>query len=145
MAELLKVPEQQVEWIVEGLLRTGRRRPSLSAGKPETGKSTLAWQLAVAVTKGARFLGRATTKGKVIFWQSEEEAGDVCSIVRKLGYSAATDAPLLVLDGDPDVHEQQRERCHLARSADEPQMARVDVEEGEASNRSSQGKPEVHE
>jgi hypothetical protein len=118
MAELLKVPEQQVEWIVEGLLRTGRRRPSLSAGKPETGKSTLAWQLAVAVTKGARFLGRATTKGKVIFWQSEEEAGDVCSIVRKLGYSASTDAPLLVLDGDPEENSVANLRDELVKHPD---------------------------
>jgi len=43
------------------------------------------------------------------------------------------------------VHEQQRERNQLACSADESEMARIDVNEGKTSKRSSQREPQVHE
>src|SRR5258708_19330287 len=38
------------EWLVDGLLRMGRKRPSVILGRPGSGKSTLALQLAVSIT-----------------------------------------------------------------------------------------------
>jgi RecA-family ATPase len=65
------------EWLIDGLLRMGRKRPSLLLGRPGSGKSTLALQLAVNVTQGKIFLGRQTIKSDVIFWQSEESEEDI--------------------------------------------------------------------
>jgi len=63
-------------YVVDGLLRTHRGRPSILGGYDHVGKSTLAIQLAKAVSEGKPFLGRPTVKGKVIYWQSEESVED---------------------------------------------------------------------
>jgi len=95
----LKFPKS--DWIVEGLLRTGLRRPALLAAKPETGKSTLARQLAVAVSQGKPFLGRPTIRGSVVYWQTEDEVQDVLSAFTRLG-SKEGDENIHVFQGDPD-------------------------------------------
>jgi hypothetical protein len=64
------------DWLVEGLLRNNRLRPSLLCGLPHAGKSTLARQLAVAVSRGDLFLGRETKKGRVLYWQTEDSEQD---------------------------------------------------------------------
>jgi hypothetical protein len=84
-----------------GVLRTGLRRPALLAAKPETGKSTLARQLAVAVSQGKPFLGRSTTRGAVLHWQTEDEVRDVSSAFTRLG-STDVDEQIYVFQGDPD-------------------------------------------
>jgi AAA domain len=101
VATLSKMNFPKLDWIVEGLLRTGLRRPSLLAAKPETGKSTLARQLAVAVSQGAPFLGRATTRSAVIYWQTEDEVQDVSSAFTRLG-SKEGDENVHIFQGDPD-------------------------------------------
>jgi AAA domain len=50
---------------------------SICAAKPKVGKSTLARNLAVAVSCGEPFLGRATVKGKVIYLCLEEKRSEV--------------------------------------------------------------------
>ena len=74
--DLHALPSETPEWVVDNLLRTNRKRPSLLCGSPHSGKSTLAKQLAIAVTQGTTFLGRNTVQGKVIYWQSEEDRQD---------------------------------------------------------------------
>lgn len=74
--DLLALPTQPSQWIVDGLLRTNRKRVSLLLGSPEAGKSTLARQLTVAVARGENFLGRQTHQGRVLYWQSEEDVAD---------------------------------------------------------------------
>jgi hypothetical protein len=101
VAALRKIEFPKSDWIVEGLLRTRRRRPALLAAKPETGKSTLARQLAVAVSQGAPFLGRLTTRSAVIYWQTEDEVQDVSNAFSRLG-SKEGDENVHVFQGDPD-------------------------------------------
>jgi AAA domain len=102
VATLSKTKFPESDWIVEGLLRTGLRRPALLAAKPETGKSTLARQLAVAVSQGGLFLGRTTTRSAVIYWQTEDDVQDVSSAFTRLG-SKEGDANIHVFLGDPDA------------------------------------------
>jgi hypothetical protein len=90
----MKRPYEPEKYIVDGMLRLGRRRPSLLCGKPESGKSTLALQLATATTKGAAFLGRPTLRSEVFYWSSEETQADLADSLRQHGYDATTDARL---------------------------------------------------
>jgi hypothetical protein len=85
------------DWVVEDLIRLGRRRPSLLAGKPESGKSTFARQMAVAVTKGIPIVGRQTKRSPVIYWQTEDDPADVLDSWNRLGYDEAHDEKLLTL------------------------------------------------
>jgi hypothetical protein len=92
----LEIPEH--EWIIEGLLRTNRRRPSALAGKPGSGKSSLAWQMAADVARGATFLGRQTTPCEVLFIQSEEMPEECGEILRELDYDWSRDKTIDILD-----------------------------------------------
>jgi hypothetical protein len=113
-AELKVLTFEPSQWIVEGLLRVGRKRISLLAGKPEDGKSTIARQLAVAVTKGKPFLGRQTVRASVIYWQSEEEPGDVRDSLDRLGYDHTKDEKLLTFFGNAAENHVQSLREALA-------------------------------
>ena len=73
---------------------------------PETGKSTMARQLVVAVSQGKSFLGRATARGAVIYWQTEDDAKDVLNAFNRLG-SKEGDEQIYVLQGDPESSECQ--------------------------------------
>jgi RecA-family ATPase len=79
------------DWVVDGLLRNNRPRPSLLCGLPHAGKSTLARQLAIAVSRGQEFLGRATKNGRVVYWQSEDSFEDAIADFQKQGADTATD------------------------------------------------------
>jgi len=77
LADLRNLPSAvPPTYIVDGLLRTHRGRPSILGGYDHVGKSTLAQQLAKCVSEGKPFLGRQTVRGKVIYWQSEEGLED---------------------------------------------------------------------
>jgi AAA domain len=102
MKALSKMTFPDSDWVVEGLLRTARKRPSLLVAKPETGKSTLARQLAVAVSQGKPFLGRDTKRGGVIYWQTEDQPQDVIASGIRLGYQPEQDEQIYVFQGDPD-------------------------------------------
>jgi hypothetical protein len=91
-------PNQGV-WIVNGLLRTNRKRISLLCGSPHAGKSTLARQLAVAVAQGKDFLDRTTVKTKVAYWQSEESEQDAAEDFTKSGMTL--DDNIVILHSDP--------------------------------------------
>ncbi len=96
-AELLALqPTDPASWVVEGLLRSRRRRPSLLCGYPEAGKSTLAQQLAIAVANGAPFLGRPTSPGHVVFWKNEESEEDIADDFRRGGMKPETPISILL-------------------------------------------------
>ena len=90
MQDLLKHHNNSPEptWIVEGILRTDRGRPSLLCGYPHVGKSTLARQLAIQVSKGGAFLGRTTTKSRVLYWYSEDSPLDAANDFQRQGATA---------------------------------------------------------
>src|SRR6266404_6437706 len=97
-AELLGMKFDPEIWIVDGLLRIDSKRMSMLLGQPRDGKSTLAWQLAAAVTSGQPFLGRKTLRSSVLYWQTEAESRKVAASLRRLGYDPARDEKLLVLN-----------------------------------------------
>jgi hypothetical protein len=69
--ELLAQTPANVEWVWRDYLARGA--VTLLAGKPKSGKSTLALGLVRAITRGAEFLGRPTTRTGVVY--VSEEAG----------------------------------------------------------------------
>src|SRR6266850_5117891 len=113
VAELKAMKYPPSDWVVEDLLRLGRRRPSLLAGKPESGKSTVARQLAVAVTKGKSFLGRQTKRSPVLYWQTEDDGADVLDSWNRLGYDEAHDEKLLTLV-DSGFEDNNLDKLHDA-------------------------------
>jgi len=97
------------EYLVEGLLPVGS--VNMLAGKPKSGKSTLARQLAVAVANGAPFLGRNTQQGQVMYFGIEELACFVSEHFQKLG---AKDG---ILTSTGNVGKQATERLDEALEA----------------------------
>ncbi len=83
MSDLLAEPEEQVAWLVEGLLPSGGI--SLLAAKPKVGKSTTARCLALSVARGEPFLGRATAKGSVVYLALEEKRAEIVKHFRRQG------------------------------------------------------------
>jgi hypothetical protein len=75
LGEIMKEPDEQVSWLVDGLLPAGGL--SLLAAKPKVGKSTLARCLALAVARGEEFLGRSVVSGPVIYLALEEKRAEV--------------------------------------------------------------------
>src|SRR6267378_1686808 len=88
----LKVPP--VQYLVDGILRIGRRRASLFNSQPESGKSTASVALAVAVAQGKPFLGRKTLRGEVLYWQTEDSPEDLQDSLRRLGYDPDKDCDI---------------------------------------------------
>jgi RecA-family ATPase len=85
-------------WIVEGLLRTERGRPSILSGFPTAGKSTLAHQLAIAVANGTPFLGRATFQSDVIIWKIEDTPQDISEDLIKAGMTNSSRLRVLAVE-----------------------------------------------
>ncbi len=83
--ELLAQEEEQTEWLWEGILPAGGM--SLLVAKPKVGKTTLAFNLAVAVSRGADFLGRKTQKAPVIYLALEEKKSQIQNKLKALGVS----------------------------------------------------------
>lgn len=81
--ELLSEPEEDVAYVWDRTLPAGGT--SICAAKPKVGKSTLARNLAVAVTRGESFFGRATARGKVIYLCLEEKRAEVAAHFRRMG------------------------------------------------------------
>lgn len=86
LQDLLSEPEEQIAYIWERTLPRGGF--SICAAKPKVGKSTLARNLAVAVSRGSEFFGRATAQGKVIYLCLEEKRAEVGAHFRRIGASS---------------------------------------------------------
>lgn len=62
--------EEDIDWLMEGLVATGTL--SLLAGPPKAGKSTLARHLVTSILAGTAFLGRAVRPGRVLLYSLED-------------------------------------------------------------------------
>jgi hypothetical protein len=95
MSELLAEPLTDVQWLVEGRLSAGGI--SLLAGKPKSGKSTLARALALAVARGEPFLGWTTSQGAVAYIALEDKRDEIRAHFEAQG--ATGDEPLWLFVG----------------------------------------------
>ncbi|HJQ32944.1 MAG TPA: AAA family ATPase [Pyrinomonadaceae bacterium] len=83
LSDLLSEPEEAVAYVWDRTLPAGGT--SICAAKPKVGKSTLARNLAVAITRGESFFGRATAKGKIIYLCLEEKRAEVAAHFKRMG------------------------------------------------------------
>ena len=83
LGDLLREPEELIEWVVDGILPAGGS--SLLAGKPKAGKSTLARELSLRVSRGGSFLERSTTQGPIIYLALEEKRSQLRGHFRDMG------------------------------------------------------------
>lgn len=81
--DLLSTREDCPDWLWEGILPSGGL--SLVVAKPKVGKTTMALNLAVAVSRGADFLGRKTRQGPVVYLALEEKRSEVKQKLEDLG------------------------------------------------------------
>jgi hypothetical protein len=94
LKELLVEPEETVAWVWHLTLPSGGF--AICAAKPKVGKSTLARNLALAVSRGEEFFGRPTKKGKVIYLCLEEKRAEVAAHFRRMG---ASEEDILIYTG----------------------------------------------
>jgi hypothetical protein len=101
-SDVVNTQEAEKEWIWEGILISGGS--SLIVAKPKVGKTTLALQLAVAVSRGDSFLGRKTRQATVVYLALEEHRDEVQKNLSKLG---VTNEPLLIHFGPAPAQAMQ--------------------------------------
>ena len=88
-SEVMAAEDVEQSWIWDGILPDGGM--SLLVAKPKVGKTTLAFNLAVAVSQGSDFLGHKTEQGPIIYLALEEKRGE---IKKKLTAAGITDEPI---------------------------------------------------
>jgi AAA domain len=115
LGDLMREPEEQVSWLLEGILPAGGL--SLLAAKPKTGKSTLARCLALAVARGDQFLGRSTQKGAVIYLALEEKRSEVRGHFRAMGASGEEDIYIHAAHAPADALQAIREEIEARKPA----------------------------
>jgi len=81
--DLLACEEPETEWLWEGILPAGGL--SLLVAKPKIGKTTLAFNLALAVAGGRDFLGRKTKQSPVVYLALEEKRSEIRKKLKALG------------------------------------------------------------
>ena len=81
--DLLSLEEPETEWLWEGILPAGGL--SLLVAKPKVGKTTLAFNLALAVASGRDFLERKTKQSPVIYLALEEKRSEIRKKLKALG------------------------------------------------------------
>jgi putative DNA primase/helicase len=87
--DVVAAEDVEQAWIWDGILPAGGM--SLLVAKPKVGKTTLAFNLAVAVSRGGEFLNRQTEQGSVVYLALEEKRGE---IKKKLTAADISDEPL---------------------------------------------------
>lgn len=75
LGDLMAQPDIPTEYLLEGRLVAGT--VSVIVAKPKVGKSTLARNLALAVSTGSPFLGSDTLQGEVIYLALEERPEEI--------------------------------------------------------------------
>ncbi len=83
LGDLMARPDAPVNYLWEGRLTLGS--VSLVVAKPKVGKSTLARNLALAVSTGDDFLGWKTHAGSVVYLALEERPEDIKADFRAMG------------------------------------------------------------
>lgn len=104
-SDIISTQEPERDWVWEGILPSGGL--SLIVAKPKIGKTTLALQLAVAVSRGETFLGRKTRRAAVIFLALEEHRDEVQKSLKKLGVTEESDEPLFLHFGTAPANAMQ--------------------------------------
>ena len=74
IGDLLHEPEEEVNWLVEGLIPA--KSVVVLAAKPKVGKSTAARSMALSVARGDTWLGRACAQGPVWYLAFEGRRQD---------------------------------------------------------------------
>lgn len=97
LKDLIREPKEQVSYVWVDTLPTGGF--AICSSKPKVGKSTLARNLAVAVARGEQFLGRGTTKGRVMCLSLEEKRAEIAEHFRRMG--AESEEILIHTGGSP--------------------------------------------
>lgn len=101
------------EYLVDGLLARGHL--AMLGGRPKSGKSWLALQLAQAVDGGRPFLGRAAQPGRVLYAPLEDGPNRLYERAKSLGWTARQSKavfkllPLNLPNGDPGPGLEQIE------------------------------------
>lgn len=98
LSQLLTEAEEDTSFLWDQTLPMGGL--SICSAKPKVGKSTLARNLAVAVALGHSFLGRGTTRGKVLYLCLEEKRAEIRKHFEKMGVE--TDDILVHTGTTPD-------------------------------------------
>ena len=83
LEDVFDLPEEDVEWLVEGLIPKGG--VTLLSAKPKVGKTTFARNIALAVARSSRFLGRQCSGGVVLWVHLEGKKADVINGFKALG------------------------------------------------------------
>ncbi len=94
LKDLLAEPKEEIAFVWDKTLPRGGF--SICAAKPKVGKSTLARNLAIAISRGNDFFGRSTSQGKVIYLCLEEKRAEVAEHFRKMG---ANDENIIIHTG----------------------------------------------
>lgn len=99
---------EALEWLVDGLLTRGGM--SVISGRPKSGKSTLARQMSISVSRGEQFLNRDTKKGQVLYIALEEQESMLSAQFAALGRTEDDDILVHVggLSGSQEVFNQLR-------------------------------------
>lgn len=92
LSELMARPDAPVNYLLDGRLVAGT--VSVIVAKPKVGKSTLARNLALAVSRGRPFLGSPTLQGEVIYLALEERPEEIKADFKAMG--AAGDEPIQI-------------------------------------------------
>ncbi len=106
LRDLLAEPEEETDWVVEGLLPVGGF--SLVAAKPKVGKSTIARQLALCVARGEDFLDREATQGLVVYLALEERRSDVRTHFKQMGATGDENLKIFAGMAPADAISQMR-------------------------------------
>lgn len=107
--DLFKKPEEDVQWLVEGLFPM--RGFSMLAAKPKVGKTTFARCLALAIANGSPFLNRETHQGRVIYLALEEKESEVKKHFQAMGANGSEDILLYISSAPKEALE---EVCRMA-------------------------------
>jgi hypothetical protein len=81
--DALAEPTEEMEWLIDDLLSVGGI--SMWLAKPFVGKSTTVRAAALKVSRGERFLGRATNKVATGYFALEERRSEVIAHFKKMG------------------------------------------------------------
>jgi KaiC/GvpD/RAD55 family RecA-like ATPase len=105
LISFFREPRPPRQYLVEGLLARGHL--AMLGGRPKSGKSWLALQLAQAVDGGTPFLGRRTRPGRVLYAPLEDGPDRLYERAQALGWAARQSKaafklpPLNTATGDP--------------------------------------------
>jgi 5S rRNA maturation endonuclease (ribonuclease M5) len=115
LQELLAEPEEDHAWLVEDRLPAGGL--GLLAGKPKAGKSTAARCLALAVARGAEWLGFKTHQGEVFYLGLEEKRQEVRRHFKAMGARPDDPVRVFIAPSPEDGMAQLRAAAEAARPA----------------------------